>query len=127
MLWCTIRTASMCLKATQPDRFSSSSTLTEMTFNTADYIDPAGSEQTSTQSNDKPFRALLSALIDDLFLVRDSSTMTGARKRQRERDCMWVQSDAESPFSFLWVCNHLGLAPEQVRRQYFSTACRRAA
>jgi hypothetical protein len=36
-------------------------------------------------------------------------------KRQWETDCTWVRDTSEAPFSFVYVCDHLGLDREAVR------------
>jgi hypothetical protein len=67
-------------------------------------------------------RGLLVALLQDLF-----QTQQQLRRRkpgyfygraQLARDVAWVASEDTDPFSFRWVCEHLGLDPAQVRRRY---------
>ncbi len=36
-------------------------------------------------------------------------------KRQWETDCAWVRDASEAPFSFAYVCDHLGLDRDAVR------------
>jgi len=36
-------------------------------------------------------------------------------KRQWEADCAWVRDASEAPFSFVYVCDHLGLDREALR------------
>ena len=70
-------------------------------------------------------RALLWALLEDVFIVRDTAAriapgdgryriLTGAAASDRE----WLASESDGPFSFLWVCHHLGLEPDVLRRCY---------
>jgi len=70
-------------------------------------------------------RALLLAMLQDLFAVRDTlnrislgdaryHVLTGVSASDRE----WLASESDAPFSFLWICHHLGLDPDFLRRCY---------
>jgi hypothetical protein len=76
-----------------------------------------------------PILMLLQELLADLFEVRDQfpeaqhrrSKQARAVVRQYEQDLQWLASPEEqAPFSFIWVCQGLGLAPSAVRRRYLS-------
>ncbi len=85
-------------------------------------VDVEGGEQQPRYSSHNPFKALLRDVLSDTFVVRDL-----ARKGNRlfvsqlESDRRWFHSRDESPFSFLWVCQHLGLDPSKIQSLYFST------
>jgi hypothetical protein len=76
-----------------------------------------------------PCTRLLTALLEDLYGVRDlvthytaqGRTPPRALHRQYATDRQWIsKSDERSPFSFAWVCQELGLNAEAVRRDYLS-------
>jgi hypothetical protein len=76
-----------------------------------------------------PIFTLLQELLADLFEVRDQvpqarhrrSRQARALLRQYERDLQWLAAPEEhAPFSFIWVCQVLGLEPSAVRRHYLS-------
>ncbi len=76
-----------------------------------------------------PSLQLLREVLIDLFAVRDCLQWYTARarkpprrfQRQYERDLQWVSApDDQFPFSFAWVCTHLGLEVDAVRRMYLS-------
>ncbi len=84
-------------------------------------VDVEGGEQQPRYSSQNPFKGLLRDVLSDAFVVRDL-----ARKgnklfvTQLEMDRTWFQSRDESPFSYLWICQHLGLDPLKIRTLYFS-------
>jgi hypothetical protein len=87
----------------------------------AEYYDPHG----LVAPVDRPppqtgCRALVAALLEDVFLCRDTRSTSRRVFNQWQRDAGWVASDAERPFSFLWCCHMLGLDPQTVRRDYVS-------
>lgn len=76
-----------------------------------------------------PILALLREVLADLFEVRDQvpqmrhhrSKQARAVIRQYERDLHWLASPEEQePFSFVWLCQALGLEASAVRRRYLS-------
>ena len=82
--------------------------------------DPAGGQQEARACARSPCRELLWALLRDLFTVRDRAK-AGRRDLQGQycRDGAWVQSPAATPFTFLWVCQHLELPPAALRQAYW--------
>jgi hypothetical protein len=76
-----------------------------------------------------PILTLLQELLADLFAVRDQVPQAQHRRskqarevvRQYARDLQWINSPEEQgPFSFVWVCQALGLEASAVRRRYLS-------
>jgi hypothetical protein len=75
-----------------------------------------------------PILTLLQELLADLFAVRDHALQAQrhGRKpgrgvlRQYAADLQWLNSPEEAPFSFVWVCQALGLEVSAVRRRYLS-------
>jgi hypothetical protein len=76
-----------------------------------------------------PILMLLQEVLADLFEVRDQFPEAQHRRgrqarailRQYEQDLQWLTSPEEQvPFSFVWVCQALGLEPSAVRRHYLS-------
>ena len=85
-----------------------------------DTFDPAGGTQAPRYTLDSPCRSLLRRTLVDLFHVRARATADPQHERvQFAHDCEWVSSDRDTPFSFVWVCEQLGLDPAVVRRLYF--------
>ena len=84
-------------------------------------VDVEGGEQQPRYSSLNPFKALLRDVLSDAFVVRDlarkGNTLFAA---QLEMDRIWFQSRDESPFSSLWICQHLDLDPLKIRTLYFS-------
>ncbi len=83
-------------------------------------VDPEGGQQEARACAPSPWRALLWAPLHDAFPVRDRAK-AGTRdlQVQARRDGAWVQSPAATPFWFVWVCQHLELQPEALRRAYW--------
>lgn len=57
---------------------------------------------------------LMLALLSDALHVLSTFHPQRARRSSKERrqweaDCAWVQETSEAPFSFAYVCDHLGL------------------
>jgi hypothetical protein len=57
---------------------------------------------------------LILALLSDALHVLSTFHPQKARRSSKERrqweaDCAWVQATSEAPFSFAYVCDHLGL------------------
>jgi hypothetical protein len=57
---------------------------------------------------------LILALLSDALHVLSTFHPQKARRSSKERrqweaDCAWVQATSEAPFSFVYVCDHLGL------------------
>ena len=74
-----------------------------------------------------PCIALLHAVLEDLFAVRDARPLGDRCKARRTHaqvasDRAWLESESEAPFSFRWTCVHLGLDPAAVRHAYVSGA-----
>jgi hypothetical protein len=76
-----------------------------------------------------PILTLLQEILADLFEVRDHVPQAQhcrgrharAVNRQYEQDLQWIASPEEqAPFSFVWVCQALGLEASAVRRRYLS-------
>jgi hypothetical protein len=76
-----------------------------------------------------PILTLLQELLADLFAVRDQFPQAQHRRgkharavvRQYARDLQWLNAPEErEPFSFVWVCQVLGLEASAVRRRYLS-------
>jgi hypothetical protein len=76
-----------------------------------------------------PILTLLQEILADLFAVRDQFPQAQQRRskqarevvRQYEQDQQWLASPKEQePFSFVWVCQVLGLEASAVRRRYLS-------
>jgi hypothetical protein len=76
-----------------------------------------------------PILTLLQEVLADLFAVRDQvllaqrqgSKPPRAVLRQYERDLQWLTAPEEqTPFSFGWLCQALGLEAAAVRRCYLS-------
>jgi hypothetical protein len=76
-----------------------------------------------------PILTLLQEVLADLFAVRDhvlqaqrhGGKPARAVLRQYERDRQWLTAPEEqAPFSFVWVCQALGLEASAVRRRYLS-------
>jgi hypothetical protein len=71
-------------------------------------------------------RALLWATLSELFtsrnLHRKKSKHVGEhhkrRQRQHEDDARWLASAVDVPFSLVWICQHLGIDPNEVRVAY---------
>lgn len=63
---------------------------------------------------------LMWALLTDALHVLSAFHPQKARRSSKERrqweaDCAWVRDGSESPFSFTFVCDHLGLDREALR------------
>ena len=79
-----------------------------------------------------PERRLLAAIIN--MALSDAlgiNTTTSSNGRQRQRDARYwllydeIEQDAvASPFSFAWICQHLGMEPETLRH-YFAIFLRK--
>jgi len=76
-----------------------------------------------------PCGRLLAALVGDVYVVRDMMARYAARgkppppglRRQYARDRQWICDSAEEgPFTFGWVCEHLGLNAQAVQGTYLS-------
>jgi hypothetical protein len=76
-----------------------------------------------------PIFTLLQEILADLFAVRDHALHPqryGGKPargilRQYARDRQWLSAHEEhGPFSFVWVCQVLGLEASAVRRRYLS-------
>ena len=80
-------------------------------------FDSLATETGAGQDNHNPCRALVRAVLIDLFAAKRSVT---TRRKQKKQDRKWVMSDQEYPFSFVWVCQHLDLPVSRVRNLYFS-------
>ena len=86
-------------------------------------VDVEGGEQHSRQTSDSPVKALLRDVLADAFTVRDLARKGNSLcYAQVQQDRTWICSDEDSPFSFVWICQHLGLEPRKLRSLYFSAA-----
>ncbi len=74
-------------------------------------------------------RVLLLAILEDVFLVRETLARIAPeadRHRYRSlctqaaKDREWLAADNDAPFSFLWLCQHLALDPDSLRHSYDS-------
>lgn len=84
-------------------------------------VDVEGGEQQPRYSSHNPFKALLRDILSDAFVVRDLVRKgNNLFLSQLELDRMWFFSEDESPFSFLWICQHLALDPRKIQTLYFS-------
>ncbi len=84
-------------------------------------VDVEGGEQQPRYSSHNPFKALLRDVLSDAFVVRDL-VRKGNKLflSQLELDRIWFFSKDESPFSFLWICQHLALDSQKIQALYFS-------
>ena len=84
-------------------------------------VDVEGGEQQPRYSSHNPSKALLRNVLSDAFVVRDLVRKgNNLFLSQLELDRMWFFSQDESPFSFLWLCQHLALDPRKIQALYFS-------
>ena len=84
-------------------------------------VDVEGGEQQPRCSSYNPFKALIRDVLADAFIVRDMARKGNPQwAPQAEQDVTWFLSQDESPFSFVWICLHLGLNPDRFRAFYFS-------
>jgi hypothetical protein len=85
----------------------------------ADSYDPHGliahTDQTHPQSG---CHALVAALLDDVFLCRETRSTSKRAFKQWQQDARWIASERDEPFSFIWCCEHLNLDPAVVRTAY---------
>jgi hypothetical protein len=92
---------------------------------------PVDVEQVSWWSAEalRPCGRLLAALVGDVYVVRDIMARYAARgktpppglRRQHAHDRQWIcDSEDGSPFTFGWVCEHLGLDAQAVQGAYLS-------
>ena len=78
--------------------------------------------QVRTQANSyhKSESLLMLALLSDALHVLSTFHPHKARRSSKERrqweaDRTWVETDSEAPFSFAYVCDHLGLDRDAMR------------
>lgn len=79
----------------------------------ADYI-----EAYTTDPPD-PYRSLVAAVIARAVMDRELSNRQIARPARE-----WLDSTDRSPWSFLWACSILGLAPKKVKALSFALIAR---
>lgn len=65
-------------------------------------------------------RALLTALLEDLFYCKAKRRASKRAWRQYVSDVLWVASASTAPFSFVWVCRELDLDPAGVRARFLA-------
>jgi hypothetical protein len=80
-------------------------------------VDPESVGPTSAPALPLSYRRLLTALLEDCFLCRDSHSVNC--RKQRAQDEAWLRSQDDGPFSFVFVCEQLDLDPAAVRAAYF--------
>ena len=86
-------------------------------------VDVEGGEQQPRHTSHSPVKALIRDVLADAFAVRDLARKGNSLcYAQFQQDRIWMCSADESPFSFVWICQHLGLEPCKLRSLYFSAA-----
>jgi hypothetical protein len=63
-------------------------------------------------------KLLWHSVLMECFDCRFSKSRGARRQAQRDRD--WVASTSEKPYSFVWICQQLGLDPQATREAYFN-------
>lgn len=59
---------------------------------------------------------LLSAVLYDALVVLSHPHCRGVENKERLAETrIWLASDSQHPFSFLWICAHLNLAAHKIR------------
>lgn len=59
---------------------------------------------------------LLAAVLERALLDANRPAMSVADKEARDDARRWIMSDVDAVWSFVWVCDILGLTPECLRR-----------
>ena len=58
---------------------------------------------------------LLIALLQRALL--DATSLANNNKKERRRARSWINNNDDYPFTFIWVCDHLLLESDKVRRE----------
>ncbi len=65
--------------------------------------------------SESPERALMVAMLQDAFNCVMNSGGSNQRARLATEAQAWLEAEDDGPFSFVWVCDALGLDAERIR------------